>query len=191
MVMMIEPVAAALAGLDGPHTVLLTPAGTPLAQRHLDAWSTKEHLALVCGRFEGVDERVAEKLVDEEVSLGDFVMAGGEVAAMAIIEGVTRLVPGVVGNPESISSESFRGGLLEEPQYTRPSDFRGWRVPEILLSGDHGAVAEWRRRQRLERTRERRPDLLARFVEGGDEEYDPAAPDSRPRASEGIPDEHA
>ena len=103
---------------------------------------------------------MAEHLVDEEVSIGDYVLLGGEVAALAIIEGVTRLLPGVVGNPESLASESFRDGLLEEPHYTRPAEFRGWVVPEVLLSGDHGKVDEWRAEQREKRTRERRPDLL-------------------------------
>ena len=160
MVMMIEPLAAALEGLEGSHRVLLTPAGTPLTQATLDRWAMMEELTLVCGRYEGVDERVAEHLVDEEVSLGDYVLLGGEVGALAIIEGVTRLLPGVVGNPESVASESFRDGLLEEPQYTRPAEFRGWKVPDVLVSGDHGKVEEWRREQRLKRTKERRPDLL-------------------------------
>jgi tRNA (guanine37-N1)-methyltransferase len=191
MVMMIEPLAAALRPLADSHRVLLTPGGAPLSQGHLDRWAAEEHLTLVCGRFEGVDERVAEHLVDEEVSLGDFVLAGGEAAALAIIEGVARLVPGVVGNPDSVQSESFRDGLLEEPQYTRPADFDGWSVPEILLSGDHGRVAEWRRRQREARTERRRPDLWREFVAANEEEYDPAAPDDRPRTSEGVPDEHA
>jgi tRNA (guanine37-N1)-methyltransferase len=106
-----------------------------------------------------VDERVSEHLVDEEVSLGDFVLAGGEIAAAAIIEGVARLLPVVVGNPASTRTESFREGLLEEPQYTRPRSFRGWEVPEVLLSGDHGRIEDWRRQQRMERTRRRRPDL--------------------------------
>ena len=160
MVMMIEPLAGALEPLAASHRVLLTPSGTPLTQATLDRWSGVDHLTLVCGRYEGVDERVAEHLVDEEVSLGDFVLAGGEVAALAIVEGVARLLPEVLGNPESASSESFRDGLLEEPQYTRPAEFRGWAVPDILLSGDHGRVEAWRREQRLERTRRRRPDLL-------------------------------
>jgi len=117
-------------------------------------------LTLVCGRYEGVDQRIVDNMIDEEISLGDFVMAGGEPAALAVVEGVARLLPGVVGNPESTVSESFRDGLLEEPVYTRPAEFRGWEVPEILLSGDHGRIAEWRRRRRLERTRQRRPDLV-------------------------------
>jgi tRNA (guanine37-N1)-methyltransferase len=160
MVMMIEPLAAALAPLRDTHKVLLTPAGVPLRQGLLDRWAGLDALTLVCGRYEGVDERVAEHLIDEEVSLGDFVLAGGETAALAIIEGVTRLLPGVMGNPDSAGSESFRGGLLEEPHYTRPAVFEGWEVPEILLSGDHGRIEEWRREMRLQRTRERRPDLL-------------------------------
>ncbi len=159
MVMMVEPLAGAIGSLQGSHRVLLTPSGARLTQSHLDRWAEMDHLTLVCGRYEGVDERVAEHLVDEEVSLGDFVLAGGEAVALAIIEGVARLLPGVVGNPESTDRESFRAGLLEEPQYTRPADFMGWTVPEILLSGDHGKIEEWRRMQREERTKERRPDL--------------------------------
>lgn len=168
MVMMVEPFAAALAPLASTHRVLFTPAGAPLDQATLDRWAGLEAITLVCGRYEGIDERVAEQLIDEQVSLGDFVLAGGEVAALAVIEGIARLLPGVVGNPGSTESESFRGGLLEEPQYTRPADFGGWEVPEILLSGDHARIEEWRHQQRLERTRIRRPDLLADFQEDGD-----------------------
>ena len=160
MVLMLEPLAAALEPLADTHRVLLAPAGAPITQASLDRWAQLAALTLVCGRYEGVDERVAQHLVDEEASLGDFVLAGGEAAALAIIEGVVRLLPGVVGNPESTEKESFRGGLLEEPQYTRPAEFRGWEVPEVLLSGDHARIAAWRREQRLLRTRERRPDLL-------------------------------
>lgn len=160
MVMMIEPLAATLDPLAGTHRVLLTPSGDPLDQAMLDRWATLDELTLVCGRYEGVDQRVSDHFIDEEVSLGDYVLLGGEVAAAAIIEGVARLLPGVVGNPESTACESFRDGLLEEPQYTRPAEFRGWSVPDVLLSGDHGRIEAWRRDQRLERTRERRPDLL-------------------------------
>ncbi|MFO7549055.1 MAG: tRNA (guanosine(37)-N1)-methyltransferase TrmD [Acidimicrobiia bacterium] len=165
MVMMVEPLAAALDPLSSSHRVLLTPAGRRLDQATLDHWSGLPHLTLVCGRYEGVDERVAEHLVDEEVSLGDFVLAGGEVAALAVIEGVVRLLPGAVGNPRSTEAESFRDGLLEEPHYTRPAEFRGWRVPDILLSGDHERIDAWRLAQRRERTAHRRPDLAAQ--EGG------------------------
>jgi len=163
MVMMIEPLAAALEPLAESHRVLFTPVGHPMTQATLDAWASRDEITLVCGRYEGVDQRVADHLIDEEVSLGDFVLAGGEVAAAAAIEGIARLLPGVVGNPDSTETESFRRGLLEEPVYTRPAEFRGWPVPEVLLSGDHGRVEEWRAQQRLERTRARRPDLL---VEG-------------------------
>jgi len=160
MVMMVEPLAAALEPLAGTHRVLLTPAGAPITQVTLDRWARVEALTLVCGRYEGVDERVAEHLIEEEASLGDFVLAGGEAAAAAVVEGVARLLPGVLGNPESTGGESFREGLLEEPLYTRPAEFRGWQVPEVLLSGDHARIEAWRRGQRLRRTRERRPDLL-------------------------------
>lgn len=160
MVMMVEPLDRALEPLAGSHKVLLAAAGYPLTQERLDTWADLEELTLVCGRYEGVDGRVAEHLVDEEVSLGDYVLLGGEVGALAIIEGVTRLLPGVVGNPESISAESFRHGLLEEPQYTRPAEYRGWAVPEVLLSGNHGEIERWRHDQRSSRTLERRPDLI-------------------------------
>lgn len=162
MVMMVEPLAGALDPLAHTHRVLLTPGGRQLDQEALDRWSGVAELTLVCGRYEGVDERVAEHFIDEEISLGDYVLLGGEVGALAIIEGVTRLLEGVVGNPESVETESFCDGLLEEPQYTRPAEFRGWEVPEVLRSGDHGRVEEWRAEMRLERTNERRPDLMSR-----------------------------
>ncbi len=116
--------------------------------------------SLLCGRYEGVDERVREHLIDGEVSIGDVVLAGGEVAALVIIEAVGRLVPGVLGNATSTDDESFADGLLEYPHYTRPADFRGWTVPDVLRSGDHGKVARWRRAQALRRTLDRRPDLI-------------------------------
>lgn len=161
MVMMVEPLAAALEPLLDTRRVLLTPSGEPMTQAVLDDWADLEELTLVCGRFEGVDQRAIDGYVDQEVSLGDYVLAGGEVAAAAVIEGVARLIPGVVGNPASTERESFRDGLLEEPVYTRPSEFRGAVVPEVLLSGDHGKIEEWLAEQRLLRTRERRPDLLS------------------------------
>ena len=160
MVLMVGPLAEALESVGPGHKVLFTPSGARLDQQTLDRWSAESHLVFVCGRYEGVDERLAENLIDEQVSLGDFVLAGGEVAAAAAVEGVARLLPGVLGNPDSTASESFRDGLLEEPHYTRPAEFQGWRVPEVLLSGDHAKIDEWRRDQRLRRTRARRPDLF-------------------------------
>jgi tRNA (guanine37-N1)-methyltransferase len=169
MVLMPDPLARALEPLSATHRVLMTPAGRRMDQAAFDRWSTIEHLTLVCGRYEGVDQRVVDHLIDEEASLGDFVLAGGEAAAAAAIEGVSRLLPGVLGNPESPENESFRDGLLEEPQYTRPASYRGWDVPEILLSGDHGRIETWRREQRIERTRQRRPDLYEAWrAAGGD-----------------------
>lgn len=161
MVMMIEPLAGALEPLVATHRIMFSPSGAPLTQSTFDRWAALDEITLVCGRFEGVDQRVIDNFIDEEVSLGDYVLAGGEVAAAAAIEGVARLLPDVVGNPESTERESFRGGLLEEPVYTRPADFRGWTVPEVLLSGDHGRIEEWRASQRERRTRERRPDLMS------------------------------
>jgi tRNA (guanine37-N1)-methyltransferase len=161
MVMMIEPLASALETFEATNRVLFTPAGTPMTQGTLDRWAALGEITYVCGRYEGVDQRFIDHYVDEEVSLGDYVLAGGEVAAAAAIEGVARLIPGVVGNPESTDSESFRDGLLEEPVYTRPADYGGWTVPDVLLSGDHGRIERWRAEQRLDRTRRRRPDLLS------------------------------
>ena len=165
MVLMVEPLFAALSSIADSHRILLSPAGARLAQTTLDRLATYDNITLVCGRYEGVDERVADHLIDEEISLGDFVLAGGEAAAAAVIEGIARLLPGVVGNPESVQFESFKDGLLEEPQYTRPASFEAgdgetWEVPEILLSGDHGKIEAWRAEQRELRTRARRPDLM-------------------------------
>lgn len=160
MVMMIAPLAKTLEPLATSHRIFLTPAGAPLDQAMLDRFASMSEITLVCGRYEGIDERVVEHFIDEEVSLGDFVLLGGEVAAAAIIEGIVRLLPGVIGNPQSTESESFRSGELEEPQYTRPADFRGWSVPDVLLSGDHAAIERWRAQERRVRTLERRPDLI-------------------------------
>lgn len=162
MVMRPEPLFDAVEAVRGPdsHVVLLTPRGRRLDHEGVAALARRTHLVLICGRFEGVDERVTEHLVDEEVSIGDYVLAGGELPALVVIEAVSRLVPGVLGNAESLASESHTGGLLEYPQYTRPAEFRGWRVPDVLLSGDHGAVERWRREQSEAITRSRRPDLL-------------------------------
>ena len=159
MVLMIEPLAAVLEPLAGSHRVYFSPAGTRIDQQMIDRFALLSHLTLLCGRYEGVDQRVVDLFIDEEVSLGDFVLAGGEAAAAAVIEAVARLLPGVVGNPGSVDTESFRSGLLEEPHYTRPAEFRGFAVPEILLSGDHARIEAWRRQQREDRTATRRPDL--------------------------------
>jgi tRNA (guanine37-N1)-methyltransferase len=163
MVMRPEPIFAAVEAVEeeGSHVVLLSPRGARLDQAMASRLAGLDHLILVCGRYEGVDQRVADHLVDEEVSIGDYVLAGGEVAALVLIEAVSRLVPGVVGNPQSLRSESHAAGLLEYPQYTRPAEFRGWRVPDVLVSGDHGAVEQWREERAEELTRERRPDLLS------------------------------
>ena len=159
MVMTIEPIDSALSSIGPSRRVLLAAAGRRLDQATIDRWAALDHVTLLCGRYEGIDERVADHLVDEEVSIGDFVMLGGEVGALAIIEAIARLLPGVVGNPDSIAHESFRNYELEEPQYTRPADYKGWKVPDVLLSGDHGKIADWRAEQRRTRTERRRPDL--------------------------------
>jgi tRNA (guanine37-N1)-methyltransferase len=166
MVMKPEPLVAAIEAArqrqPGARVVLLSPQGAPFAQGKAQEMAGREALVLVCGRYEGVDERVLG-WVDEEISLGDFVLNGGEIAALAVIEAVARLVPGVLGNELSAQAESFSAeGLLEGPQYTRPPEFRGLKVPEVLLSGDHGKIARWRKEQAVARTRERRPDLLTR-----------------------------
>ena len=162
MVMRPEPIFAAVEAVreEGSHVVLLSPRGARFDHALASRLAALEHLILVCGRYEGVDQRVADHLADEEVSIGDYVLAGGEVAALVVIEAVARLVPGVVGNPESLRAESHAAGMLEHPQYTRPAEFRGWKVPEVLVSGDHGAVERWRSERAEELTRERRPDLL-------------------------------
>ena len=165
MVMMVQPLDQALSPLADTHRVFFTPAGSPLAQSTFDRWSELDAITFLCGRYEGVDQRVIDNHIDEEVSAGDFVIAGGEAVAALAIEGVARLLPGVLGNPASSEKESFRGGMIEEPVYTRPAEYKGWAVPEVLLSGDHGAIEEWRRIQRVERTRLRRPDLSGGAVE--------------------------
>ena len=165
MVMMAEPLETAVERYVAAHKVLLSPGGRRLDQAMLDDLAIRPEMAIVCGRYEGVDQRFIDRNIDQEISLGDYVLLGGEVGALAIIEGVVRLLPGVVGNPQSIVTESFRDGLLEEPQYTRPAEFRGDIVPEVLLSGDHGRIAEWRRQQRERRTRERRPDLWEKYAD--------------------------
>jgi tRNA (guanine37-N1)-methyltransferase len=163
MVLMPEPVFAAVERVDPPRPLfLLGPAGRRFDQDWARDLAQGSGFSLLCGRYEGVDQRVADHLVDGELSIGDYVLAGGEAAALVVVEAVGRLVPGVMGNDDSAHHESFgEEGLLEEPQYTRPADFRGWSVPEILRSGDHGRIDRWRRAQALARTIARRPDLIA------------------------------
>jgi tRNA (guanine37-N1)-methyltransferase len=142
-------------------TVLLTPQGDPLNRDLAVELAAHPRLLLICGRYEGVDERVREHVADREVSVGDVVVSGGELPALMLVDAVTRLIPGVLGGETSLDEESFEDGLLEYPQYTRPAEFRGFAVPDVLLSGNHAEIDKWRRRQRLLRTQERRPDLLA------------------------------
>jgi tRNA (guanine37-N1)-methyltransferase len=173
MVMRVDVMVACMESLDADaekegkpraRRVLLTPQGRPFVQSTATAFSSEAALMLVCGRYEGFDERI-RSFVDEEISLGDFVMTGGEVAAMAVIEATVRLIPGVLGNEDSTREESHgEAGLLEYPHYTRPAEFRGVAVPEVLASGNHAHIASWRGEQSLERTRTRRPDLAERIV---------------------------
>ena len=143
-----------------PYVIYLSPQGKVLTQAHARELKEKKNLFLLCGHYEGVDQRVLDEIVDEEVSIGDYVLTGGELAAMVMIDAISRHVPGVLNNEESAQFDSFHDNLLEYPQYSRPEEWRGKRVPEVLLSGHHGKVDEWRRRQSLKRTLERRPDLL-------------------------------
>lgn len=157
----IEAVAAGVAGKRGPQTAVLltTPAGESLCDKMARRLATLENLVIVCGRYEGVDERI-RAFVDMEVSLGDYILTGGEIAALAIVDSAARFIPGVLGDAGSIKTESFSEGLLEYPQYTRPEEFRGMRVPEVLLSGNHRGIEMWRRKESLKRTFERRPELI-------------------------------
>jgi tRNA (guanine37-N1)-methyltransferase len=164
MVMKPGPIFTAVESVLGtPPTcpvILLTPQGRVFTQGVAEELSQQPHLALLCGRYEGIDERVRQHLVTAEISIGDYVLSGGELPAMVLIDAITRLIPGALGDPEGAWDDSHATGLLEYPHYTRPPEFRNWRVPEILLSGDHARIAKWRRQQALLRTRQRRPDLL-------------------------------
>ena len=170
MVMKPEPVVAALEAVakPGARRILLSARGTKLTHARAQELAALSHLVLLCGRYEGVDERVCD-YIDEELCIGDYVLSGGEAGALVVIDAVSRLVPGVLGNPGSVTTESFAEGLLEYPQYTRPEEFRGKRVPEVLLSGNHAAIESWRRDQQLERTRRVRPDLVAAQNDDEDE----------------------
>jgi len=190
MVMKVEPIFNAVEAVLGPTggsgrdvpVILLTPQGRLFSQEIARELSACPRVALICGRYEGVDERVRQYLATNELSIGDYVLTGGELAAMVIIDAVTRLLPGVLGDPTAVVQDSHAGGLLEGPHYTRPRVFRGWGVPEVLLSGDHAAVARWRREQALRRTWERRPDLLE------DAELTPQDREALAALDEGQPD---
>ncbi len=169
MVMKPEPIFAAVEDLRNQTSnvkhqtskvILMSPTGRRLDQRMAEQLSQESHLVIVCGHYEGVDHRVVEHLIDEEISIGDYVLTNGAIAAVVLVDAIVRLIPGVLGDEQSAHDDSFREGLLEAPQYTRPAEFRGWKVPEILLSGNHGEIAAWRKEQSKKRTRENRPDLL-------------------------------
>lgn len=161
MVLMAEPLFASVEAVDPPRPLLyLSPAGRRFDQSVARELAGTGGFSLLCGRYEGVDERVREHLVDDELSIGDYVLGGGEVAAMVVVEAVARLLPGVMGNDTSADDESFTDGLLEYPHYTRPAELRGWSVPDVLRSGDHARIERWRKAQALARTLERRPDLI-------------------------------
>jgi len=160
-----------------PHVVLCTPQGRPFSQQIAKELAQRDRLILCAARYEGVDERVREHLVDDEISIGDYVLSGGEIPAMVLIDAVVRLLPGALGSDESTVEESFNDSLLEYPHYTRPAEFRGWQVPEVLLGGNHAKIARWRRGQRIRRTAQRRPDLLAGADVTPEELDDWAVPD--------------
>ncbi len=164
MVMKVEPIDRAINSVPRKKnrvlTILMTPQGEKFTQATAEVLSHNEQIIIICGHYEGVDERVRQNLVDREISIGDYVLTGGELSAMVVIDAVSRLIPGVLGNSESATVDSFSSGLLEYPHYTRPAEYRGWTVPEVLLSGHHREIDAWRRKESLRRTKERRPDLL-------------------------------
>ena len=164
MVMNVEPIARVITAIKKEvpetRTILLSPGGRPFDQEKAWELSRLPSLTLICGRYEGVDERVRLHFVDEEISIGDYVLTGGEIPAMVLVEAISRLVPGVLGDPESVVEESFTDGLLEYPQYTRPRDYQGFKVPEILISGDHKKIRDWQKAEALKKTARVRPDLL-------------------------------
>lgn len=164
MVMKVDPVHQALASVQESHgrgeVILMTPQGETFSQKIAAELAVKDHLILVCGRYEGFDERIREHLADREISIGDYILTGGEISALVVIDAVSRLVPGVLGNDASAASESFSGGLLEYPQYTRPPEYQGLCVPDVLISGNHAQIERWQHVEALRRTLQRRPDLL-------------------------------
>jgi tRNA (guanine37-N1)-methyltransferase len=180
MVMKVEPIFKAVEELRGgegktpnvqrptsnvelqrPKVILMSPAGRKFDQKMATDLCGESHLIIICGHYEGVDHRVIEHLVDAEISIGDYVLTNGAIAAVVFVDAVVRLLPGVLGDEQSAADDSFSGGLLEGPQYTRPSEFRGWKVPDVLLSGNHGEIAKWRKEQAQHRTQKNRPDLLS------------------------------
>jgi tRNA (guanine37-N1)-methyltransferase len=167
MVMKVEPVEKALAAIRSPEddslVVLMTPQGKTFNQKIAAQLAEKKQIIIICGRYEGVDERIREHLVDREISIGDYILTGGELAALVLIDAVSRLIPDVLGNPESTLGESFSHNLLEYPQYTRPAEYKGWKVPDVLLSGNHAQIELWHKRESLRRTYQRRPDLLKKI----------------------------
>ena len=167
MVMKVEPVEKALAAIRSPEddslVVLMTPQGKTFNQKIAVQLAEKKQIIIICGRYEGVDERIREHLVDREISIGDYILTGGELAALVLIDAVSRLIPDVLGNPESTLGESFSHNLLEYPQYTRPAEYKGWKVPDVLLSGNHAQIELWHKRESLRRTYQRRPDLLKKI----------------------------
>jgi tRNA (guanine37-N1)-methyltransferase len=168
MVMKPEPIFQAVEDILGKPPafplILLTPQGRPFTQDIAGELVRETRIGLLCGRYEGVDERVRQHLISDEISIGDYVLTGGELPALVLIDAVARLIPGVLGDPEAPEKDSHAAGLLEHPHYTRPPEFRNWQVPEILLSGDHAKIDQWRRLQALKRTAERRPDLLQKIA---------------------------
>jgi tRNA (guanine37-N1)-methyltransferase len=167
MVMKVEPVEKALAAVkistDDSLVVLMKPQGETFNQTIAAELAGKKQVVIICGRYEGFDERIREHLADREISIGDYILTGGELSALVLIDAVSRLVPGVLGNEESTVSESFSHGLLEYPQYTRPAEYKGWKVPDVLVSGNHAEIELWRKNESLQRTYKRRPDLLAKI----------------------------
>jgi tRNA (guanine37-N1)-methyltransferase len=167
MVMKVQPVEKALAAIRSPEddslVVLMTPQGKTFNQKIAVQLAEKKQIIIICGRYEGVDERIRKHLIDREISIGDYILTGGELAALILIDAVSRLIPDVLGNPESTIGESFSHNLLEYPQYTRPSEYKGWMVPEVLLSGNHAQIELWHKHESLKRTYQRRPDLLKKI----------------------------
>jgi tRNA (guanine37-N1)-methyltransferase len=164
MVMKVEPVEKALNALKRadvqPVVILMTPQGETFNQKVASELARQKHLILICGRYEGVDERIRQHLTNREISIGDYILTGGELSALVVIDAVARLIPGVLGNAASVQTESFSQGLLEGPQYTRPAEYKGWCVPEVLVTGNHARIERWQRIEALRRTWQRRPDLL-------------------------------